>query len=50
MFNVVHHLLQKIILNVGKHQLNFVFQGFYSVRFELVHSHLQAAPKKEIWR
>jgi hypothetical protein len=48
MFNVVHHLLQNIILNVGEYQLNFVFQGFYGVRLVLVHSLLQAAPKKEI--
>jgi hypothetical protein len=50
MFDVVHHLLQNIILIVGEHQLNFVFQGFYGVRFVLVHFLLQEAPKKDIWR
>lgn len=41
---------QNTVLNFGNLQLGVSFQGFYVVRFFSVHSLLQVAPEKEIWR
>ena len=48
--NVVCHLPQNIILNVGDLQSDVVFQGFYGAWSVPLHSLLQEAPKYKRWR
>jgi hypothetical protein len=49
-FHVLRLSPQNTILSFGNLQLDVSFQGFYVVRFFSVHSVLQVAPEKEIWR
>jgi hypothetical protein len=48
--HVVCLLPQNTVLILGNLQMDVSFQGLYVARFLPVHSVLQVAPKKEIWR